>query len=213
MNVFTVVVFICFISVIPIFALNYAAPAGTIDIRDSQGNEIDPVLNEEIFIVTWVANNYYPSRVFDVEFIITIKDTNELVHSNKQTLKLKLDEVREIKERFVPTKSGVYLVEVKYDQISESTEFIITNQTDSKLADTAKPDNELTRILYSSPLKQYKSGIPAQNVQCREGLQLVMKVSNGHPVCATPSTASRLLQTGWAEPTIITEEGWIDRSK
>lgn len=63
-----------------------------------------------------------------------------------------------------------------------------------------------------SPLKQFKSGIPSQHVSCKDGLELLLKMSNGHPVCVKPSTKSKLLQIGWAEPVIIVEDGWIDRS-
>lgn len=64
-----------------------------------------------------------------------------------------------------------------------------------------------------SPLRQFKSGVPAQNVQCDDGLQLMIKSSNGYPICIKPLTASKLLQIGWVESTLILEEGWIDRSK
>lgn len=45
-----------------------------------------------------------------------------------------------------------------------------------------------------------------------DGLELLLKMSNGYPVCVKPSTKSKLLQIGWAEPAIIVEDGWIDRS-
>jgi len=51
-----------------------------------------------------------------------------------------------------------------------------------------------------SPLKQFKSGIPAQNVQCEDGLQLTIKSSNGNPACVKPETKEKLIERGWATP-------------
>lgn len=68
-------------------------------------------------------------------------------------------------------------------------------------------------IFLDSPLKQFKSGIPAQAIMCKQGLQSIMKINDGSPACVKPSTASRLIELGWGEPTIIIEKGWIDRSK
>jgi hypothetical protein len=67
-------------------------------------------------------------------------------------------------------------------------------------------------IAILSPLKQFKSGTPAQAITCKQGLQSIMKINDGSPACVKPSTASRLIELGWGEPTIIIEKGWIDRS-
>ena len=42
-----------------------------------------------------------------------------------------------------------------------------------------------------SPLKQYKSGIPVNEIQCNSGLQKMLK-HDGSPVCVTPRTAEKL---------------------
>ncbi|MHB8602597.1 MAG: Hint domain-containing protein [Nitrosotalea sp.] len=51
----------------------------------------------------------------------------------------------------------------------------------------------------SSPLKQFKSGIAAQDVTCNNGLQLVIKSEDNSPACVTPDTASKLVIRGWAK--------------
>ncbi|TBR20758.1 MAG: hypothetical protein EPO63_09410 [Candidatus Nitrosotenuis sp.] len=48
-----------------------------------------------------------------------------------------------------------------------------------------------------SPLKQFKSGIPAEQVQCKDGLQLVFKYTNDTSVCVTYSTGIKLIERGW----------------
>jgi len=49
-----------------------------------------------------------------------------------------------------------------------------------------------------SPLKQMKSGVSAEAVVCNEGLELIFKASNGSAACVMPSTASKLIERGWA---------------
>lgn len=52
---------------------------------------------------------------------------------------------------------------------------------------------------YDSPRKQMKSGILASEVECNEGFDLLMKVSNGRAVCLTESTVKILVERGWAQ--------------
>jgi carboxymethylenebutenolidase len=49
-----------------------------------------------------------------------------------------------------------------------------------------------------TPLKQFKSGISIEEIKCKEGLQLVMKKTNGNPACLRPVTVATLIERGWA---------------
>lgn len=49
-----------------------------------------------------------------------------------------------------------------------------------------------------SPLKQMKSGVAASDVTCKEGLELIFKVSDGSAKCVSSSSASKLIAKGWA---------------
>lgn len=51
--------------------------------------------------------------------------------------------------------------------------------------------------ILASPLKQFKTGISANDVKCNSGLLLVIKSSDGSPACVTPSTAQKLQERGW----------------
>lgn len=51
-----------------------------------------------------------------------------------------------------------------------------------------------------SPLKQFKSGIAANNVSCNDGLQLIFKAENGSPACVNHDTSKILIERGWAKP-------------
>ena len=55
-----------------------------------------------------------------------------------------------------------------------------------------------------SPLKQFKSGIAANDVKCNNGLSLVIKAEDGSPVCVKQQTAQKLVERawGWAMQTV-----------
>ncbi|MGI0070099.1 MAG: cupredoxin domain-containing protein, partial [Nitrosopumilaceae archaeon] len=56
----------------------------------------------------------------------------------------------------------------------------------------------------SSPLTQLKSGIAANNVICKAGLQLIIKAEDGSPACVKYTTANVLIERGWAREAIPT---------
>ena len=49
---------------------------------------------------------------------------------------------------------------------------------------------------HTSPLKQFMSGIPTNEIQCKESLVLMVK-QNGNPACVTLATADKLINRGW----------------
>jgi hypothetical protein len=54
----------------------------------------------------------------------------------------------------------------------------------------------LTKTL--SPVKQLAVGIQYNDVQCRDGFDLVVKTTNGHPFCVKPESVEKLIERGWA---------------
>lgn len=56
----------------------------------------------------------------------------------------------------------------------------------------------LSKAGLMSPLQQFKSGTSAQQVECKTGLELVIKAENNSPACVSPSSASVLMERGWA---------------
>jgi hypothetical protein len=51
-----------------------------------------------------------------------------------------------------------------------------------------------------SPLQQLRNGVAATQIQCKDGLQLVFKASNGNPACVNEISISKLIERGWAKP-------------
>lgn len=51
---------------------------------------------------------------------------------------------------------------------------------------------------FAPPLKQIQKGTDPSAVTCTEGLELVMKFSNGNPACIKPTSVEKLIERGWA---------------
>jgi len=49
-----------------------------------------------------------------------------------------------------------------------------------------------------SPLKQFNEGISLEKIRCKQGFELVLKISNSHPACVKESSVDILVQRGWA---------------
>ncbi|MBS3926658.1 MAG: hypothetical protein KGZ34_08220 [Nitrosarchaeum sp.] len=49
-----------------------------------------------------------------------------------------------------------------------------------------------------SPLKQIKEGVSPENIVCKEGLELIFKIS-GQPACIQTSSVEKLIAWGWAQ--------------
>ena len=53
---------------------------------------------------------------------------------------------------------------------------------------------------YSSilpPLKQFKSGVPTNEIQCKDGLTMLLTPKDSRPVCVTWDTAEKLIPRHW----------------
>jgi len=57
------------------------------------------------------------------------------------------------------------------------------------------------RLAWISPRQQVAAGIDAGEIECREGYSLVMKISNGLPMCLKADSALRMIENGFAVPT------------
>lgn len=62
---------------------------------------------------------------------------------------------------------------------------------------SVKIESSVNEKNIKSPLKQFKSGILIEDIQCNESLILVTKY-DGSPACVTPETKTKLIERGWA---------------
>ncbi len=63
-------------------------------------------------------------------------------------------------------------------------------------ADNTKQD--FNNLEIKSPLKQFKMGVKYQDIQCRDGLELVGKMPYAYPNCVYPESVEKLVIRGWA---------------
>ena len=85
-------------------------------------------------------------------------------------------------------------------EFKETVDYVQGNKCELLYADTANiiktihGDVVLKNI--KSPLKQFKSGVPISEIECKETLLLIKK-HDGTPMCVTPETREKLQERGW----------------
>jgi len=89
---------------------------------------------------------------------------------------------------FTPNKPGRYSIDF-YDLAGSR----IT------IGFTAKNHESSNSQYMNSPLKQFMSGIPIGEIQCKEEMVLITKSGDGSPVCVTIFTKIELIVRGWTD--------------
>ncbi|MHB8602698.1 MAG: hypothetical protein ACYC6W_01510 [Nitrosotalea sp.] len=80
--------------------------------------------------------------------------------------------------------------------MSKSSLFTIyDNNTNTSIPHHGEP--LVTSLL--TPLKQFKSGIAANDVKCKEGLHLMIEAEDGSPACVETKDAVHLFELGWTK--------------
>lgn len=59
-----------------------------------------------------------------------------------------------------------------------------------------------------SPLKQYKSGVSINEIQCKENFVLIQKY-DGTPACVNPESLTKLIERGWAKENVIPTSEYV----
>jgi carboxymethylenebutenolidase len=75
---------------------------------------------------------------------------------------------------------------------------ITSDMTQEKENGNMHEHSDSQEIAYFPPLKQVQDGVKPTSVTCTEGMELVLKFSNGSPACIKPSSAEKLIERGWA---------------
>ena len=70
------------------------------------------------------------------------------------------------------------------------------NDSNSNLNDV-QVNNIISFDFSLSPLKQIANGVSPIDIQCKEDMQLMLKISNDSPACVTLTTAENLIERGW----------------
>jgi len=83
------------------------------------------------------------------------------------------------------------------------TVYLYINETDDGLEFRKYASKLLQKYIaeeskgYPPPLKQIKSGVSIDEIQCKQNLTLVIK-QNVSPACVKPETRTKLIERGWA---------------
>lgn len=156
---------------------------------DENGLRIGAVqINHQILLRYDLTNNYPASRNFTVEVSVQNENDTSVTLHKKQTTELGACEYEDggLKWSFVPPKSGYYDVSVTENgEFRAGADFQVGNSTAKTMV---------------SPLQQFKSGIIAQDVKCKDGLTLIIKLENNSPACVKPINVQKLISWGWAKP-------------
>ena len=104
-----------------------------------------------------------------------------------------------------PTFSQVGLYDISIQIIGiNSSRTELTNPQTFNFPVNISQENVLlkeTKKITYSPKKQLESGITPEDIICKEGLQLIFKLSDNSPACVTLETAEKLIQRGWGTNT------------
>ena len=132
------------------------------------------------------------------DFQITIrKETDagkfgEVVLSETIPVKSKTCEwIATAKAEFIP-QVGNYQMGVHTTEVTGSTAFG---------GNFSVEENSVSYDEIISPLKQFKSGVPIDEIQCKDGLILLQK-HDSSPACVENETKKVLVERGWAKPDI-----------
>ena len=61
------------------------------------------------------------------------------------------------------------------------------------------PNLQVPEFTETLPLKQQiASGVLPEEIKCKEGFDLVFKITNNMPACVKPLTVEKLIERGWA---------------
>jgi len=98
----------------------------------------------------------------------------------------------QILQRHAEMKDYKSELRLKYKDMSEDERVQFQAEFRDKVSDK--------RFAWISPHKQMLAGVPVDELECREGLNLVLKTSNGKAMCVKSTTAERLIENGIAVP-------------
>ena len=76
--------------------------------------------------------------------------------------------------------------------------FVLASAGSDDAMEDHMEDTMMDHDTMMAPLRQMQDGVEPRQVQCNEGLQLLLKQSSGSAICVTPSSASILMQRGYA---------------
>ncbi len=130
----------------------------------------------------------------------------ELTDEQKSDLKMKFkDHMKKVKIKMSDERRSAI-----HDRLSDMKAFKeelrerasdMTDEEKQQLREDFIKKAKDMQLAWISPRTQITAGIDAAEVECREGFSLVMKASNGVPICLKANTALKMIDRGLVVPT------------
>ncbi|QUC64136.1 PEFG-CTERM sorting domain-containing protein [Nitrosopumilus sp. K4] len=123
----------------------------------------------------------------------------ELMHEVEILLR---EELRNMIKTDAPASeinAKVDLILKKIESIEEILETVEPSQTSSKMMHQGQMMHKGQEMRHYPPHMQVRNGINPSDVTCNNGMELMMRVSNGAPVCLKPSSVERLMMVGFCD--------------
>lgn len=161
----------------------HSAPSGLH--LSQQSHEGSPLYtNKPIAAKFYYFNKELSNKTVNIEFVV-IDDFPDVYHSENVPLSLKrCQPYAEASTEFIMSEPSTFAIRA----------IVGNNEGGSQSFSGIKV---IDYIL--SPLKQLRSGIPINEIKCREEMVLITKSSDGSPACVTPETKEELIERGWAK--------------
>jgi len=134
-----------------------------------------------------------------------IEKHGELTDERKSELKMKFKEHMASKRVNISEERRSEI----HDRLSEMKAFKaelreqasgMTDEEKQELREEFLEKAKDMQLAWISPRHQMNAGIVADDIECREGFSLVMKASNGVPMCLKANTALKMIEKGIAVP-------------
>ncbi|MDE1765840.1 MAG: hypothetical protein KGI27_06140 [Thaumarchaeota archaeon] len=172
---------------VPSHLIKGPVPGNHIYIEDANGNmPYRPLtFHTVVFHDDDVWNNYPEPRLVPVTLSIINEGGGQQVFNQTQNVEISAcSGPGKVQWNFVPTQISNYVATVTDYKYKVSMGFNTVSDS--------------TNSIFPSPLEQTRLGVQPDNVNCSDGLWLLIKAEDGSPACVGPSTAKKLVERGWA---------------
>lgn len=132
-----------------------------------------------------VWNSYPEPRQVPVTLSITNEDGGKLVFNQTQNVE-------------IPACSGPGKVQWNFVPVQVSNYVATVTDYKYKVSMIFNTMSDITHSVFPSPVEQTRLGVIPDNVNCSEGLWLLIKAEDASPACVTQDTAQKLIERGWA---------------
>lgn len=160
---------------------------GAIVLTGSGGSEtLKP--NTSTFLRVWAPDSSKPPYLHLIPSFLVAKESGNFTITSMTDISYSSNKTSEY-------NNGTITLWSKPLHITILSEKHMENKTD--LSQSKIPEFPFANHL--SPLKQFKSGITLDKIQCNDDLKLILKSNDNSPTCVKSDSKIKLIERGWAK--------------